>query len=199
MSDQPTDAFAAAAASFTGFNFLPGAINYVSDAALAALAQQAAMTSGVFVSGIDEARQKRLSQPVEKLALEVGEIIGWRMWHIAPNGMLKSIFNGNIWLPGETMGQNDDNSSARIEDHGQTGVYAFRDRGHALKDTCFAEVSQAAFGTIRMWGTVIEHEYGYRAEFAAVNSIDAVNIGDVWNTKQHDLVLRTLRHIYKCE
>ena len=29
-------------------------------------------------------------------------------------------------------------------------------------------------GTIKMWGDVIEHERGYRAEFAKVNSIDVI-------------------------
>lgn len=31
-----------------------------------------------------------------------------------------------------------------------------------------------AVGTVRLWGEVIEHERGYRAEFAKVHSLDHV-------------------------
>lgn len=34
------------------------------------------------------------------------------------------------------------------------------------------DVFGIAYGTIEMWGEVVEHEFGYRSEFAKVNSID---------------------------
>lgn len=203
MSSDPIDAArsaqqAAAAARVAGFTLLPGHVNYVDDLGLGLNTLFARMTYSSYVSPLDEARRKRLSQPLEKIPIEVGEIIGWRMWHIAANGMLKSIYNGNVWLPGETMGHNDDMGTAKIDDRGCSGVYAFRDRGYALKDTCFADLNMVAFGSVRLWGTVIEHEYGYRAEFAAVNLIDAVNVRALFDDDTRDTLLKTLRVKYKC-
>jgi hypothetical protein len=37
------------------------------------------------------------------------------------------------------------------------------------------EAGGVVAGTIKMWGEVIEHERGYRAEFAKLNSIDAIH------------------------
>ncbi|MDE2019722.1 MAG: hypothetical protein KGJ13_05255 [Patescibacteria group bacterium] len=158
-----------------------------------------AMTYPMFVSGLDEARARRLAQPVEKLPLEIGEIIGWRAWRLAKNGLLQSLAHDNIWLPGEIMGHNDDHSKIKIEDHGCAGVYAFSDRGYALKDTEFASTPNLVFGSVRLWGTVVEHEHGYRAEFATVHSIDAVNVGDGhwWKRKaETNAALTALRGAY---
>jgi hypothetical protein len=39
----------------------------------------------------------------------------------------------------------------------------------------YAETSTVVAGTVKMWGDVMEHERGYRAEFAKLNSIDAMH------------------------
>lgn len=38
----------------------------------------------------------------------------------------------------------------------------------------YEETGTFVRGTIKMWGEVIEHEHGYRAEFAKLNSLDAM-------------------------
>lgn len=56
------------------------------------------------------------------------------------------------------------------------GLYAYRTRKAAM-----ADVKQGspygygyAFGTVELWGAVVEHENGYRAEHARVRSIERV-------------------------
>jgi|SRR5690348_13792016 len=186
-----------------------GAMQQASAAQLAQLAHQQAYGSylgqigvngaGGGAGGVGNIYPGTPVKPVEKLPLEVGEIIGWRAWRLARNGLLQSIAHDNIWLPGEIMGHNDDDSTIKINDHGASGVYAFSNRSYALKDTQFANTPNLVFGSVRLWGTVIEHEYGYRAEFAAVHSIDAVNVGDGhwWKRKtETTAALTALREAY---
>lgn len=54
----------------------------------------------------------------------------------------------------------------------------------------------AIYGTVKLWGTVIEHEFGYRAEFAAVNSIDYVG---GYLSSQKERILSALRKTYGME
>jgi hypothetical protein len=49
-------------------------------------------------------------------------------------------------------------------------------------------------GTVKMWGDVVEHEFGYRAEFAKLNSIDVMHgPGDIEALRERYGVGRTLR------
>lgn len=49
-----------------------------------------------------------------------------------------------------------------------------------------------ALGSVRLWGEVFEHTHGYRAEYARVNSLDAIWPAD-------DALLADLRKAYDCE
>lgn len=37
-----------------------------------------------------------------------------------------------------------------------------------------AETSSFVVGTVKMWGEVVEHQFGYRAQFAKLNSLDTL-------------------------
>lgn len=50
-------------------------------------------------------------------------------------------------------------------------VEAHRSGGYGTLSYHFGATG-VAIGTIKMWGTVIEHEKGYRAEYAKLNSLD---------------------------
>jgi hypothetical protein len=65
------------------------------------------------------------------------------------------------------------------------GVYSFKNRRNALSEFIagtndlrihphHAEHNTVglAFGTVKLWGEVVEHEHGYRASFAKPASID---------------------------
>lgn len=145
-------------------NLYPGGITYVCNFRF--------MSYPIFVSGMDEARARRLAKPLPNDGVKVGEVIGWRFWEVVTGKetRLRSVFMDNIWEPGVPM------TGIEPDDHGTTGVYAFHTRDQAAKE--FAEMtypSGMAMGSVRLWGTVIEHEIGYRAQFAAVDEIVAVS------------------------
>ena len=103
----------------------------------------------------------------------VGEIIGYRAWRVIQLGWyftrrsedrLRSVFVPDyIWEP-------DKPASGNVRMH---GVYSFRhvirsreDYGHAV------DGGPLLFGKVRLWGEVVEHEWGYRSQFARIISLD---------------------------
>lgn len=95
----------------------------------------------------------------------VGELVGWRVWFIC-EGYLRSFSAGYIWLPDEPM-------TGVPSDYGDAGVWAFKNKTAAFAKATNRGVTTVA-GSVYMWGEVIEHEDGWRAEFAAVRSVDAI-------------------------
>lgn len=75
-----------------------------------------------------------------------------------------SVTAGHFWAPKETM-------SGDAKDYNGLGVHAFKTMTLALDNYYDSFVSQV-FGSIYMWGDVIEHKHGWRAEFAAIRSLD---------------------------
>jgi hypothetical protein len=104
-------------------------------------------------------------KPLPTAGITVGELIGWRIWKVRPTDrLLESYSAERIWLPGEPM-------EGQPDDHGGAGVWAFKEayRAAVKSQECFS-----ALGTVWLWGNVIEHAEGYRAEFAEIRSIDHV-------------------------
>ena len=54
----------------------------------------------------------------------------------------------------------------------------------------------SVIGSVAMWGEVIEHQRGWRSEYAAVQSITKIN-GNVSFRSKHSLLLE-LREKYGC-
>jgi len=113
--------------------------------------------------------------PVPSCAPETGEIIGyraWRVWWERPDKpFLGALHRTVYWMPGEPM-----QGSLHADDNG--GVFAYKLSGLVMGHLAETRAGQKgqiyALGTVKMWGTVYEHEYGYRAEFAKVVGIDDV-------------------------
>jgi hypothetical protein len=104
-------------------------------------------------------------EPIEDAGISAGEIIGHRAWRVH-NGLLQSMAVDTVWAPNEVM--------EGIPDNG-LGVHAFKTASAVLTEYgCHGPV---AIGTVLLWGEVIEHELGYRAEFGKVNSIDLLTKG----------------------
>lgn len=95
-------------------------------------------------------------------------LIGWRLWRVVTNGrdaVLRSVYTGEPWPAGAPM-----EAHELRGDH--TGVHAYKQKvgleeyGYkrpAVNETKFEEY---VFGQVALWGRVIEHEDGFRAEFA---------------------------------
>ena len=151
-------------------------------------------TKPLFITG-DKTRDAALGAP----RIRAGEIIGWRTWKLY-NGLLHSVFVSYTWRPGVF-----DRSSAErygSEDRGyhplsdNLGYHAFRDKEQAERETSSHGWYPAVIGSVAMWGEVIEHQYGWRSEYAAVRSIVEIT-GDISFRNKRWLLLE-LREKYRC-
>jgi hypothetical protein len=133
----------------------------------------------------NKTRDAALGEP----RIRAGEIIGWRVWRLS-NGLLQSLIVPYIWHPGVF----DRSSSKRLGYYNYNpGYHAFRHREQAERDApahAFAFKSPVVIGSVAMWGEVIEHQHGWRSEYAAVRSIIKI-------TGAHWLLLE-LREKYRC-
>lgn len=102
--------------------------------------------------------------PVEDAGIRAGEIEAVRVW-ILKNGYLWSMFANHVWSPGAVeCGKPDEG----------TGIHAFKTVGQAMANygTYGCDDFPLIIGSVLLWGTVIEHEKGYRAEFSSIKSLD---------------------------
>jgi hypothetical protein len=131
-------------------------------------------TEPLFITG-NNTRVAALGEP----RIRAGEIIGWRFWKLC-NGLLYSVFASYTWRPGVFERS------------------AFRDkeqaRGAAFLHACW---SPRVIGSVAMWGEVVEHQHGWRSEYAAVQSITEIT-GDI-SLLSSQWLLQDLREKYCCK
>jgi hypothetical protein len=75
------------------------------------------------------------------------------------------------------------------------GYHAFRDKEQEEREASL-HWEPIVIGSVAMWGEVIEHQYGWRSEYAAVRSIIKIT-GDIRFWRKHWLLLE-LREKYGC-
>lgn len=102
-------------------------------------------------------------EPVDLYALPhdeiVGEIVAWRAWKFF-NGCLLSPYRGTPWKPGETIEAADPTKTSG-------GIFA-----HKVREQVFEqENGWDVVGTVLLWGEVVEHENGYRGQYARVGQL----------------------------
>lgn len=104
-----------------------------------------------------------LTEDVPKVTT-FGEIIGWRAWLVDPEKLtLKALFHrGFEWQPGVNK------AIGLPSEEGEVGLHAHRHMQGLFKQE---GTYWQAIGTVLMWGDVVEHEAGYRAEFARVETL----------------------------
>lgn len=125
-----------------------------------------------------------------------GEITGHRLWLVLSDLRLCSLAHYFLWKPGATIeGDVDKVVLDRIflpSIYG--GTYSFRTAKKCEREVEIQGITEVDFpnsnyfnqgaiygiaiGTIKCWGEVVEHEHGYRAQYAKLTSIDRV-IGKV--------------------
>lgn len=101
--------------------------------------------------------------PSTSEGIRAGEVIGWRAWKLptfTDDPILASVTAWKVWQPDEPM----------QGDVKYWGVHAFKDRETALAE--FGRLPGCVIGSVEMWGEIVEHEHGWRAEFARVKSLD---------------------------
>lgn len=129
----------------------------------------------------------RPTKPIEDAGIRAGEVIARRCWRVIRDRLHSTYQQKHVWKPGEPM-----TGDVRHE----YGVHAFKEDSsieeyileNRIYDQAFIIIADGgwvrpkttpfAVGTILLWGEIVEHERGYRAEFAKIASIDRVEGAD---------------------
>jgi hypothetical protein len=108
-----------------------------------------------------------VSPPEESPGIEIGEITAWRIWRLGKDGIVYSPIINVPWWPGEIM---------RSPPHGgaDDGIYASKTRPEIRWPPSPRASWPLVVGRVSLWGTVIEHEKGYRAENARILAFDDI-------------------------
>ena len=123
-------------------------------------------------------------------------IVAWRVWRLVTNGksaILRSCWTGDVWEAGYPMTAKEELSG----DQKQNGVHAFKREtqpkgyDHGMPRDIRDEL--VVHGKISLWGRVIEHEDGYRAQFAYPTHIIVPNVDNATSIAQ------AIRAEYGCE
>lgn len=139
-------------------------------------------------------------QPVENAGVKFGEIIAYRMWFLR-HDFLTSYSAKRVWAPGETM-------KGKPLDYNEAGSWAFKDASKAIEKMLTSAKEPfpaflnnfsgpggiAVYGSVQLWGTVIEHELGYRAEFAQIKTLDG--IAGIDNLHEREEIFHKLQQRY---
>ena len=155
-----------------------------------------AQTSGDSAGSSDTGHYR--TEPLRDAALgepriRAGEIIGWRFWKLR-DGLLYSVFIPHAWHPGVF-----ERSSSKQSGFKNPGYRAFRDKEQAVREVSahtYWTWTPFVIGSVAMWGEVIEHEHGWRSEFAAVRSIIDITGNISFGSK--NWLLLELREKYRC-
>ena len=128
-----------------------------------------------------------MNAPFER-PLCIQPIIGWREWRArrTPQGVrLVSLYTCVEWEPGHPMTGDPLAQAGFMEPYTPFGVYAWRYPNFSWGDKKDAFVQ----GTVYLWGTVVEHVHGYRAQYAYPRAL--VDDGRE--------IVRALARAYGCE
>lgn len=143
-------------------------------AAQVAAVQQTPVNNWFYTgAGLVASKPPEFPAPPPKLPISTrfGEIIGFRFWNYY-RGFLKSASRDYVWMPGKVAGLEE---GQKLEDYGGAGVHAFKAQDYMVLQSYEGDL---VFGTVKLWGDVIEYERGYHAEFASILSLDHIDLPD---------------------
>lgn len=111
-------------------------------------------------------------------------LVGWRSWKVSHSGVLSAAASGNVWYPGipNRAMCNVANNGVNWGQFGchpvwdapypncSCGFYCFKDlQGELMQlleyDSMTYATSSQSLGQVNMWGKIIEHERGHRAQY----------------------------------
>jgi hypothetical protein len=115
--------------------------------------------------------ENQRAKRIRHSGLRVGEIIGYRAWRVVGPGWvrrgddrLRSVYMSDyVWDPWTP-------ASGDVRTH---GIYSFRALIRSREEYGYSISSgHLLFGKVKIWGEVVEHEQGYRSQFARIISLD---------------------------
>ncbi len=143
------------------------------------------LSAALLASAVVMATQMRVPhEEIPAAGVRLGEIIGWRVWDL-PGDFITSCIVAKVWAPGKIV----------KGDVRKAGVHSWKTFEDAV---AYATGSYGVHvvGRVALWGEVVEHERGYRAEFAKPISFDGI-LGE-WGLLASRR-LRKLRELYGLE
>lgn len=140
---------------------------------------------------------------IKHAGTKFGEFLGWRMWYVR-DGLLKSYSRPTFWQPKVPM-------TGTPSDHKDDGIWAFKDKNRAIRKALEAPSYYSllnfnqepgapakpvvVWGSVKLYGEVVEHQDGYRASAASIVSIDDAEGAAGSPVEKHEL-LTNLREKY---
>lgn len=104
-----------------------------------------------------ELKQKELEQ--EEMICATGGLVGHRAWYVAPFRDEIQSFNGCVW-PAKKKLLAVCTETICLGERCSCGIYAYKNStAQIISNTC------SVIGEVWLWGNVVEHELGYRAQF----------------------------------
>ena len=104
--------------------------------------------------------------------VRVGEILAYRAWRVIQSNwvrrrsdLLHSPFvEDYVWEP----------DAPACGDVRSYGIYSYRDRICSERDYRYRSTVRGPllFGAVKIWGEIVEHQAGYRSQFAKIVSLD---------------------------
>jgi hypothetical protein len=119
-------------------------------------------SASVYFASAHQADPQPPRGPLPSAGMKVEDLIGWRIWRVR-KGHLWSYFQDYAWMPGET-------SEGAPGDHDHAGIWAFKDKRRAFRKA-INQGDNYVWGSVLLWGSVVEHADGYRASKARIVSI----------------------------
>jgi hypothetical protein len=104
--------------------------------------------------------------PPPHSGFQFGRLVAYRIWRIDRNRLI-SLSAGYVWKPGA-------NGPAQGMGVDGGGFYAFKELSGAVelsggpRSTGRGRRYPCAIGKVSLWGEIVEHELGYRAQFAKI-------------------------------
>lgn len=123
---------------------------------------------------------------IEDAGIRAGEIIAYRAWWLQDDGLLHAMFWNHIWQPGAVE------RVQKVDLTYGTGLHAFKTLEKTKDEYRSSSYGIIVYGEVALWGEVIEHERGYRAEYASIRKLIAITGFDyvwrLWRKSKLDVV-----------
>jgi hypothetical protein len=115
--------------------------------------------------------RNELANNLKHEGIRAGEIIAYRAWRVMvpswserPDYCLHSVYKQDyVWDPEQP-------ASGDVRFH---GIYSFKQVIKSREQYGYSSAGDPlVFGSVKIWGEIVEHEDGYRSEFARIASLD---------------------------
>jgi hypothetical protein len=120
--------------------------------------------------------ENRAAHTLKHEGIRVGEIIAYRAWRVleqswmqrADNCLHRVFRKDYVWDPYRP-------ASGDVREH---GIYSFKEVIRCWEEYDYSGAGgPLLFGKVKIWGEIVEHEVGYRSEFARIVSLDDGDYG----------------------